>query len=593
MGEVYRARDHRLGRDVALKVLPASVAADPDRLARFEREGQLLASLNHPHIAAIYGVTEHGDTTALVLEFVEGETLAGHLEKRGTALPIREAIAIARQIAEALDAAHERGIVHRDLKPANVAITSDGTVKVLDFGLAKAFDPAGAAGLGVRRVWTPAQAEHAADDSDPMTMHGTILGTAPYMSPEQARGKIVDKRTDIWAFGCVLYEMLTGRRAFDGETMSDVLAAVLEREPRWEALPAATPPAVRRLLHRCLEKDPRRRLRDIGDATDDLTSHGYGPTAANLGRSPSTWMTYALAGGLALAVILVGTWRWSATGREDGPPTSVRLQRLTDTVGIEDSPVISPDGKTVAFVAAVDGHRQIFVKLISGGTPLQLTRVAMNHLRPRWLPDSSALIYFVPSATPGEEGTIFEVSALGGTPRVLAKRWSMPTSATTADGLPFFRPTALQPALCGGEGRQRGSRGQNRDADGYQSPRWSPDDRWIAFQAITAMTFESTIFVVPSSGGQPRAITHANDFRGLAWLPDSSGIVFSSSDGSTMLYPATHNLRTVRVDGVDIGNSPSAMCPTSSRTCMPQASSPQAGKPVGRRFGGSQPWLRD
>ncbi len=224
---------------------------------------------------------------------------------------------------------------------------------------------------------------------------------------------------------------------------------------------------------------------------------------------------------------------------------------MTDAVGIEDSPAISPDGKTVAFVAAVDGHRQVFVKLISGGTPLQLTRVAINHLRPRWLPDSSALIYFVPSATPGEEGTIFEVSALGGTPRVLAN--ALVDADVSHDGrrLAIFQAdgAAGRLSVVARDGSGANVVARIADADGYQSPRWSPDDRWIAFQAITAMTFESTIFVVASSGGQPRAITHANDFRGLAWLPDSSGIVFSSSDGSTMLYPATHNLRTVRVDG--------------------------------------------
>src|SRR5215510_7915205 len=264
MGEVYRARDTRLGRDVALKVLPAAVGADPHRLARFERESQLLAALNHPNIAAIYGVEESSGTTALVLELVEGEPLDARL-RRGP-VPLVEAIAIARHILDALDAAHEKGIVHRDLKPSNIVITANGGVKVLDFGLAKF--SGGSSGLDESSapvLWSGCGLTHSPTTFVP-TVDGVLLGTAPYMSPEQVRGKAVDKRTDIWAFGCVLYEMLTGKPAFSGETTSDVIVAILDREPVWAALPASTPPAVRHLLERSLEKDPRRRLRDSGDA---------------------------------------------------------------------------------------------------------------------------------------------------------------------------------------------------------------------------------------------------------------------------------------------------------------------------------------
>src|SRR4051812_13987427 len=259
MGEVYRARDTKLNRDVALKILPAAFGNDPDRLARFKREAQVLGSLNHPNIGAIYGFEDSGAVHALVLELVEGPTLADRLAQgsRLTAqgLPIGETLAIARQIAEALEAAHEQGIIHRDLKPANIKVREDGTVKVLDFGLAKAMEPA-------REPGAPAAVSNSPTITSPamMTGVGVILGTASYMSPEQARGKAVDRRADIWAFGAVLFEMVAGRRPFEGELISDVLASVLKSEPEWSAIPTDTPPGVRRLLERCLHKDPRRRL---------------------------------------------------------------------------------------------------------------------------------------------------------------------------------------------------------------------------------------------------------------------------------------------------------------------------------------------
>ena len=256
MGEVYRARDTKLERDVALKILPPAFTADADRAARFEREARLLASLNHPHIGAIYGFENAGDVPALVLELVEGDTLADRV-RRGP-LPVAEAVAVAQQLADALDAAHGSGIIHRDLKPSNIKITPDGVVKVLDFGLAKAHIVEGAAPDLSKSPTMTSGGTHA----------GVILGTAAYMSPEQARGKTVDKRTDIWAFGCVLYEMLTGRAAFRGETFSDMIAAIIGLEPDWGALPPATPAPLRVLLRRCLEKEPKRRLRDIGDARD-------------------------------------------------------------------------------------------------------------------------------------------------------------------------------------------------------------------------------------------------------------------------------------------------------------------------------------
>jgi serine/threonine protein kinase len=308
MGEVYRARDTKLGRDVAIKVLPAAFTSDAERLARFEREARLLAALNHPHIAAIHSFEESPSTSsgqatvhALVLELVEGPTLADRLTKHP--LPVKDALDIARQIAEALEAAHEKGIIHRDLKPANIKVTADGTVKVLDFGLAKAFAGEGA-GIDLSQVPTI---------TVDRTQEGVIAGTPAYMSPEQARGQAVDKRTDIWAFGCVLYEMLTARPAFPGETISDTIAAILERETNWRELPEKTPATIRRLLQRCLEKDPKRRLHDIADARielDDVVNRPT-PTIDDVrlkGRPRLEWVPAGLLALFAAAGAGVAVW---------------------------------------------------------------------------------------------------------------------------------------------------------------------------------------------------------------------------------------------------------------------------------------------
>ena len=270
MGQVFRATDAKLKRQVAIKILPPLLAADPDRLARFQREAEVLASLNHSNIAAIYGLEESAGITALVMELVEGDDLSQRIA-RG-AIPIDEALLIAKQIADALEAAHELGIVHRDLKPANIKVRTDGTVKVLDFGLAKAMDPA--SGSSANLANSPTLSAHA-------TAMGIIIGTAAYMSPEQARGKVVDTRADIWAFGVVLYEMLTGRRAFEGEDVSSILAAVIQSGPRWDGVPAS----VRRLLESCLDKDPKKRLRDIGDAWK-LLDDAAGSPHTNADRHP-------------------------------------------------------------------------------------------------------------------------------------------------------------------------------------------------------------------------------------------------------------------------------------------------------------------
>ncbi|MCG6922750.1 MAG: serine/threonine protein kinase, partial [Acidobacteria bacterium] len=296
MGEVYRGEDTRLGRSVAVKVLPATFVADPERLARFEREARLLASLSHPNIAGIHDVGQDGGTHFLVMELAPGETLAARLA-RGP-LPLDEALAAAAQISEAVAAAHEQGIVHRDLKPGNVMVTADGAVKVLDFGLAKAVAPETVSGSAPHLSQSPTLAH-------PGTLAGVLLGTAAYMSPEQANGRTVDRRADVWAFGCVLFEMLSGRPAFGGETVAETLAAVLRAEPEWSALPAGTPAGVVSVLRRCLEKDPRRRLHDVSDAQlllEEARSEGPGDappaTAAPLRprwREALAWTLAALA----------------------------------------------------------------------------------------------------------------------------------------------------------------------------------------------------------------------------------------------------------------------------------------------------------
>jgi Protein kinase domain len=331
MGQVYRARDTKLNRDVALKVLPDSVASDPDRLARFTREAQTLASLNHPNIAHIHGLEESRGVRALVMELVEGDDLSQRIS-RG-AIPLDEALPIARQVAEALEAAHEQGIIHRDLKPANIKVRPDGTVKVLDFGLAKAIEPAAA--------MSPSMSMAPTLKTPAMTLAGTILGTAAYMSPEQARGNDVDKRTDLWAFGVVLWEMLTGARLFEGATVSDALAAVLRAEPNWATLPTNTPALIQRLLRRCLEKDRKRRLDSASvcrlEIEETLTAAPapQGPVAPaallpSAKNAAARWMTVAAVMGLLAAAALLYDVR--AASRPAGlPVNAVPVVVLMDT----------------------------------------------------------------------------------------------------------------------------------------------------------------------------------------------------------------------------------------------------------------------
>jgi hypothetical protein len=420
MGKVWRARHAALKRDDALKVLPDSFASDPDRLARFQREAQVLASLNHPNIAHVYGLEQAAGVQALVMELVEGPTLGDRIAQGP--IPMDEALPIAKQIAEALEAAHEQGIIHRDLKPANIKLRPDGTVKVLDFGLAKALEPAGPRPDVSQSptITSPAM----------MTGVGVLLGTAAYMSPEQSRGKAADRRSDIWAFGCVLYEMLTGKRAFDGEDVSITLASVMMKEPVWAALPTTAPSALRRLLRSCLEKDPRRRLQAIGDARLEIErSLSDGPeeaaklvipVARPLWRRASPWAALAGVLGLSLLAVLLVSPPWriapqvAAQGSEGVPELYIRrldglrATPLAGTAGARD-PFFSPDGQWIGFFAG----GKLKKVAVTGGLPVTLAD-ALDDRGGTWGEDGS--IVFQPMTA----GTgLMRVSSAGGTPAVL------------------------------------------------------------------------------------------------------------------------------------------------------------------------------
>ena len=440
MGEVYRARDTTLGREVAIKILPRAFTSDPDRLARFEREARVLATLNHPHVGAIYGFevgpAEAGPHVhALVLELVEGETLAERIA-RG-AVPVPEALAIARQIAEALDAAHEKGIVHRDLKPANIKITPDGVVKVLDFGLAKA-----GVGLGTTPDLT---------QSPTMTVGGTrdgiILGTAAYMSPEQARGQAVDKRSDIWSFGCVLYEMLTGHVAFHGHTVSDTIAAILEREADWKVLPAEAPPALRVLLRRCLEKDRRERVADISTALfvleeqASLAAPGGVASVPPLPRRLGWWHVAALAGVASVVTAVAGVGVWFTM--RPAPPSVVRTTITTSgstaltLSGLDPDVAITRDGSRVVY----RGDNQLLVRALNQLEPTVLSGLGA----PEGVftsPDGQWIGFF--------DGVLLlkKVAIAGGPPVTVCAIEGTPKGATWGeDGTVVFATNALATGL--------------------------------------------------------------------------------------------------------------------------------------------------
>jgi serine/threonine protein kinase len=458
MGAVYRARDSRLRRDVALKVLPEHRQFDPEARARFEREALALAALNHPNIATVYGVENDDGVQALVMELIEGETLADRLDFDVGGLPIDDALVIARQITDALDAAHERGIIHRDLKPSNVKIRPDGTVKVLDFGLAS--------GPSADRNGADVSAVTATRTSD--SCDSIVVGTPSYMSPEQTRGWDTDRRTDIWAFGCVMYEMLAGRRAFEGPSSADTIAQVLGHEPDYDALPPDTPPPTRRLLRRCLEKDTRRRLRDIGDARVDLDESLKARTAPDRILAPPEPGGGARVAALRLptaalvlsAVVVLGItytvlFRSTRGGRA---PSSRETVRLTFDDGLQTDPSFSPDGKSIAYASDKSGSFDIWTQPVSGGNPIRVTSDPAHDWQPNWSPTGSHIVF----RSERGGGGIFVVPATGGF--------------------------------------------EQKIADFGYRPLWSPDGTQVLFTQVVAAGVAAPLYIANLDGRPPRAV---------------------------------------------------------------------------------------
>ena len=485
MGEVYRATDTRLKREVAIKVLPAAFTEDKERLARFEREAQLLAQLNHPNIAQIYGLETSGATHALVMELVPGPTLAERLESGP--LSSAESLSFALQIAQALEEAHEKGIVHRDLKPQNIKASSEGKAKVLDFGLAKAMDPVGCFLVGRELARSPTLMNSPTLTAVHGTQLGMILGTAAYMAPEQARGAAVDKRADIWAFGVLLYEMLTGERLFEGDSVVDTLGAVMRKEIDLGRLPAGTPRAIRRLLRRCLERNPKNRLHDIADARiviEDVVAGRFeelpAPADPAVAAAPSRslaaralpWIA-GLAVGAALFALVDRTILAPAPVE---PPTLVSLTYS----GKDTTPAASPDGKMIAFASTRDGSSRIWLKQLATGEEVAITSGPADSI-PKFSPDGSSLLFLRGTAAPFE---LYRISTVGGEPR--------------------------------------------RIADGVASgPAWSPDGRRLAIgRSATSSGLADILVTLSAEGDEEREVARVNDFLllALSWSPDGATI---------------------------------------------------------------------
>ena len=512
MGEVYRARDSKLNREVAIKVLPEAFAQDPERVARFQREAQVLASLNHPNIAAIYGLEESDGIRALVMELVEGPTLADRIA--AGPIPFDEVLTIARQIADALEVAHERGVIHRDLKPANVKVTPDDKVKVLDFGLAKI---------------TSNEAPSNDLSHSPTVIQGTqagmILGTAAYMSPEQARGRAVDRRADIWSFGAVLFEMLTARRAFDGDDVSITLANVLKEDVRWEALPADLPEPLRRLLRRCLEKDPKRRLSWIGEARLTLDDPAAGdPVRSSIAPPQARWsraLPWAVAGvlGVTLAAALMSWAPWRETPSK--PPRLVLASIGADAslVSSWGSAVVSPDGSTLAFAARSRNQIQLYIRRLE---QLKATAVpgADGALGPVFSPDSQHVAFFA-------DGKLKRVSVAGGAVVLLCDAPSPSGLSWAADTTVLFvsKGRLQLVASSGGAAREVGV---PTDDDHIQVwPQALPGGRMVLYSENqrAVESWESANIVVAPLGGGPSRIVMQGGYYGR-YVPSGHLIFF-------------------------------------------------------------------
>jgi Tol biopolymer transport system component len=501
MGEVYRAHDTKLGRDVAIKVLPANFVNDPERLSRFQREARMLATLNHPNIATIYGLEQCGEVTCLVMELVSGETLAERV-KVGP-LSIEEALKIAVQIAEALEAAHEKSIIHRDLKPANVKVTPEGKVKVLDFGLAKAF-----AGDAANDDPSTSPTLSAA-----ATMQGVILGTAAYMSPEQARGKAVDKRTDIWAFGCVLYELLTGKQAFAGDTTTEILAAVLKEEPEWKILPVSTPTKIRDLLRRCLQKEKSGRARDAGDARIEIEEALAAPAGAEPAPTEKgvrafgpRWLIVA-AGALLLVAVVTGlaVWNLKPTPPQPVTRTVITLPPGQQLAGLDSglAVTLSPDGTQLAYVARQGGSQQIYLRAMNSleARPIPGTEEAVG---PFFSPDGQWVGFFA-------GGKLKKVSATGGAALNLGDAAYPGGASWGSQGMIAYvsgaNSTVRQLSDAGGA-PQPLTRFVEREAS-HRWPEFLPGGKGVLFAvAPTALNFTNAQVAVQSLGTSgPRSLS--------------------------------------------------------------------------------------
>jgi Tol biopolymer transport system component len=496
MGEVYRATDTNLKRQVAIKVLPAAVATDAERLARFQREAELLAALSHPNVAIVHGLEKGAGISALVMELVEGPTLADRIAHG--ALPVDEALPIAKQIAEALEAAHIQGIVHRDLKPANVKIRPDGTAKVLDFGLAKALEPMPAAGVDATAsptITSPAM----------MTGAGVLLGTAAYMSPEQARGKSIDKRSDIWAFGCVLYEMLTARPAFTGESVVDTLSAIVSREPDWQRLPVDTSSTIRRLLQRCLAKDLRRRLHDISDARIEIEDaldardhvHETGGRDRIGGRAATLLAIAFLAIGIATGMLLTRSQPADRTRVSQ----TVRYTIPIDGLASGSTPVISRDGRQIAVVGSKpDGSSAILVQALDEERPRELPGTSGASF-PFWSPDGRSIGFFA-------DGAVKRVELSGGpSQRVARAEEPLGGAWSTTDVIVFSERYALyQVPASGGTPALVASLDLSRQENSLRFPEFLPDGRRFLYLARSGRPENTSVYLASLECGIPKRL---------------------------------------------------------------------------------------
>jgi len=543
MGEVYRARDAKLGRDVAIKVLPDVFGGDPERVARFEREAQVVASLNHPNIAIIHGFQESDGVRALVLELVEGETL-GEIIARGP-VPLADALAISRQIADALEAAHDKGIVHRDLKPDNIKLTPEGKIKVLDFGLAKMLEPEPARHPSFAGTMSPTLSIHA-------TYGGVILGTAAYMSPEQARGKPVDRRTDIWSFGCVLFEMLTGRQAFEaGETISDAVAHILTREPDWNALPPDTPSHIRTLLRRCLQKDPSKRLPHIGLVRLEIddgpaASDELAPAAASSAPQPASKKRVAIALGVLFAAVAAGVVAtWALMRTPPAVPQQLRFSVIPSSTqpfsvnGFFRNVTIAPDGRHVVYVAPSGaGTSLLMVRALDQLEAVPLRGVT-GATSPFMSPDSRSIGFFAQLAG----GDLKKVSITGGPALTLCRYQGTPRGATwgTDDSIVFatndLSTGLLRVPAAGGEPKVLTKPDPANGEQDHLFPSMLPGSRAVLFTIAPAdgITDNSQVAVLDLTTGQRKTLIRGGSHAQYV-------------DPGYVVYAVSGSLRAVRFD---------------------------------------------